>query len=403
MSRFSSSIMIRKDAPRKDGRCLICLRVFIDGVRYIHPLDIAVMPEQFTDKQKCIVYDKSFGLSKTEIDNYNLIIEAARNKASSINTRYILRERPLTVELFKREFCQDHLRNSFIDFYIAKMAEIKGLQEKSTELTTYKVYDQTLKKLRDFKPLILFADLNLELVQKFDAYLKKNGLGINTRWKHHKNLKKFIKLAEKEYLITNPYNEFKVARAPGNITFLEEPELKKLFDLYDSKELPAHFQEVLARFLFSCFTGLRISDSNVISEDNIINDQLIFTPHKSRRYGKILKIHLNQTALSFVNTRIGKSFHVITDQRTNEYLKTIVAGVGIRKRVTFHVSRHTFATQFLLQGGKIEVLQKLLGHSKIETTMVYVHLVDQVRKQQIMLMDNLRIVKDQNSSSNAAS
>lgn len=56
---------------------------------------------------------------------------------------------------------------------------------------------------------------------------------------------------------------------------------------------------------------------------------------------------------------------------------------GISKTVSFHVARHTFATQFLIEGGKLETLRDLLGHSKIETTMRYVHIVDRAKRDQM--------------------
>ena len=70
-------------------------------------------------------------------------------------------------------------------------------------------------------------------------------------------------------------------------------------------------------------------------------------------------------------------------------MKDIARICGIKKRVTFHVGRHTFATQFLIIGGKVEVLQKLMGHSKMETTMIYVHIVDTQKEDQISQMDTI--------------
>ncbi|MGZ3690528.1 MAG: tyrosine-type recombinase/integrase, partial [Pseudobdellovibrio sp.] len=48
----------------------------------------------------------------------------------------------------------------------------------------------------------------------------------------------------------------------------------------------------------------------------------------------------------------------------------VVAGSGLRK-IKFHSLRHTYASHFVMSGGKIQELQLLLGHSKIETTMIY--------------------------------
>jgi integrase/recombinase XerD len=66
------------------------------------------------------------------------------------------------------------------------------------------------------------------------------------------------------------------------------------------------------------------------------------------------------------------------------------------KKSNYHVSRHTFATNFLLCGGRLENLQKILAHSKIEETMIYVHIVDQIKNDEIMNMDI--ILKNKNNS-----
>ena len=56
-------------------------------------------------------------------------------------------------------------------------------------------------------------------------------------------------------------------------------------------------------------------------------------------------------------------------------LKRIVSQAAIRKRVTMHVLRHSFATHLLMAGVPINIVSKLLGHESIETTEIYVHVL----------------------------
>ena len=79
----------------------------------------------------------------------------------------------------------------------------------------------------------------------------------------------------------------------------------------------------------------------------------------------------------------------ITNQAANRTLKDIFKNLSIRKRITFHTSRHTFATQFLINGGQIQNLKEHLGHSKIETTMIYVHIVEKHLNEDISNLDNI--------------
>ena len=85
--------------------------------------------------------------------------------------------------------------------------------------------------------------------------------------------------------------------------------------------------------------------------------------------------------------------YLLNENFTNEYvnreLKEICKFRGINKRVSFHVSRHTFATNFLVSGGRVEHLQKLLGHSNIRETMIYVHIVESITNMQVLKMDEI--------------
>ena len=142
---------------------------------------------------------------------------------------------------------------------------------------------------------------------------------------------------------------------------------------------------VLKKFLFACFTGLRISDVQKLTTENVIQDQLVFVAQKTN---KLTKLKLNDSAKQFFNQNNPFTDNY-EDQTINSTLKEIAKTLGIKKKISFHVARHTFATQFLLNGGKVEVLQQLLQHSKIDTTMIYVHIVEEHLNTQIHLLDNI--------------
>lgn len=72
------------------------------------------------------------------------------------------------------------------------------------------------------------------------------------------------------------------------------------------------------------------------------------------------------------NRKGGKVFPMMSNQRINSYLKEIADLCGIKKNLTFHTARHTFASQMTLsEGVSIESVSKMLGHSQIKTTQVY--------------------------------
>jgi site-specific recombinase XerD len=82
--------------------------------------------------------------------------------------------------------------------------------------------------------------------------------------------------------------------------------------------------------------------------------------------------HELPTALS-----VGKLFNPVTEQRMNANIKDIAHLAGIKKPLTNHSARHTFATLFIKKTSDVATLQRLLGHSRIEETMVYVHISEE--------------------------
>ncbi len=70
-------------------------------------------------------------------------------------------------------------------------------------------------------------------------------------------------------------------------------------------------------------------------------------------------------------------FPTISNQKLNSYLKEIADVCGIKKNISFHVARHTFATTVMLSNGvPIETVSKLLGHTKLSTTQLYARVVE---------------------------
>jgi site-specific recombinase XerD len=98
---------------------------------------------------------------------------------------------------------------------------------------------------------------------------------------------------------------------------------------------------------------------------------------------------LNAGARKLVEENENLFVKKFADQHINDELKKIMRNLGITKKISFHCARHTFATSFLKVGGKVEMLKELLGHSSINQTMIYVHIVQADANKEIFLLDNL--------------
>lgn len=67
----------------------------------------------------------------------------------------------------------------------------------------------------------------------------------------------------------------------------------------------------------------------------------------------------------------------MTNEKTNSYLKEIADVCGVRKNLTFHMARHTFATTVTLTNGvPIETVSKMLGHKSLKTTQIYAKVIE---------------------------
>lgn len=85
---------------------------------------------------------------------------------------------------------------------------------------------------------------------------------------------------------------------------------------------------------------------------------------------KQVKVPLIDEHFRLIHNKKGKLFNTVTEQVTNRTLKEIAEVCEIRKNLSTHVARHTFATESLRKAIGVEVVKELMGHEKIETTLI---------------------------------
>lgn len=154
---------------------------------------------------------------------------------------------------------------------------------------------------------------------------------------------------------------------------------------------------VKAAFLFSCFCGLRISDIKALTWGNVVKDSegqsIHITQYKTKQP---LILPLSDEALKWMPTRPEQATDndkvfsdLVTRAKVNDYLKPWAKEAGISKNVSFHVSRHTFATLMLTLGADLYTTSKLLGHTKVETTEIYAKIIDKKKIAAVNLADGV--------------
>lgn len=291
------------------------------------------------------------------------------------------------------KFLIEESPNDFITYSLKKAFE----RQKSNEIT-YRTYQNNvvaIGHIKEFCGVLPFHKISVEWLESFKAELHKKGYQRNTIWTRLKDVRRYMNLARKDKILFNyPFGEdFKMPKLESRVEFLYENDFKALKDYYFSELPTASEKPVLRAFLFSCYTSIRISDINVIRGKNIKNGNLDFEPQKGffseTKTNRRIIIPLHQVAIKLIGTPKKEElifFDFPSDQKANSRLKKIAEKLGITKSITFHYSRHTFATRFLAAGGKVETLQKIMGHEKIETTMIYVHVEPSRKATEINLM-----------------
>lgn len=247
-------------------------------------------------------------------------------------------------------------------------------------------------------------ELDYNFIIKFEKYLRahtpedhQKPMGNNTVMKHIERLRKLINLAVKlGWLDKDPFMNFRAHFERTERGFLTLDELHAIEEKPFTME---RLQLVKDLFVFACYTSLSYIDVISLTEDNIAIgiDGELWINYKREKTSKPIRIPLLPQALEIMEnykTKPNKEnkhvFPKISNQKLNSYLKEIADVCKIRKNLTFHIARHTFATTVTLSNGMpIETVSKLLGHSRISTTQIYAKVIE--RK----VSDDMMKLKDQ--------
>ena len=173
--------------------------------------------------------------------------------------------------------------------------------------------------------------------------------------------------------------------------YLTLEELKRMIDT----PVKPNAREDKNAFLFCCFCGLRYSDVTALKWGNIIKDgEKMSISIVQKKTKQPVVAPLSDKAVSFLPDQNGKNnddkvFILPSQGVTNMRLKKWAKDANVNKNVTFHVSRHTFATMMLTAGADIYTTSKLMGHTDISVTQIYAKIVDKKKEEAVTLLDRL--------------
>ena len=265
--------------------------------------------------------------------------------------------------------------------------------ERSLADNSVNAYIRDIRKLADFSYKIKVNELNITVdeIREFIADLNSKNISARSQARIISGLKSFFKyLIIEDYITNDPtmlIENPKIGLKLPEVLSVDEIEL--IISSIDLSSKQGERNRAILETLYSC--GLRVTElinlkiSNINFKEGYIKvigkgDKERLTPIGSNALKYILiyvnevrihqKISKNQEDFVFLNNRGSKLSRVMIFT----LIKRIVDKVGIKKKVSPHTFRHSFATHLIEGGADLRAVQEMLGHESITTTEIYTHL-----------------------------
>lgn len=237
---------------------------------------------------------------------------------------------------------------------------------------------------------VSFTDINQQFCQHFLEYLQSQPLKKNTIWLYFYKFKTILRQATKDnHFIKSPCDSISVQGEATSPKYLTIDEIRLLSQTKCSN---AHVKNA---FLFCCFTGLRFSDMSRLHWSMVATNAISIQQQKT---GGLVHIPLSPSALELLKIQASTPVspwmrHVAFEESLIfklpskniicRSLKAWAKKAGIDKVISFHWSRHSFATLLVNSGVDIFVVQELMGHKKIANTMIYARLLNPKKQEAV--------------------
>lgn len=386
---FRVLFFLKKTRLLKNGEASVCMRITVNGTRVENNIRKSIDPALWSQAK-----EMARGKSRRACD-LNTYIEEARIKLYQIFCELEQQNRPVTAHLLQELFFGQE-KPEEVRTLLGTMQEhndqCRALVGTDYALITVRRYESCRRYLAELirqrygKEDLPLAEVNGELVRAFAFYLKtEKGCQQNTVIRYMKCLKKITNLARaNDWMAKDPFLGIRFHEKEVVQEFLTMDELQTIYH----KEFPLE-RLTLVRdvFIFAAFTGLAFIDVQQLAPEHIVRDNngnlWIRKPRqKTKNMCNIPLLDIPQEILrKYANhptcRKKGVLLPVPCNQKMNSYLKEIADICMIRKNLTTHCARHSYATSVCLANGvSLENVAKMLGHSNIKMTQHYARVLD---------------------------
>ena len=388
-STFKILFYINRQKTKTDGNTAILCRITIDGKNTTIRTGEECNPSEWSTKQ---------GLTTNKKTNQR--INEFRELVENTYRDILVKERVVSVELIKNRL-QGIATNPTTLLAMSK-AELQAVKEsvgksraEGTYLNLY-YYDRNLREFIENKGVqdISIDTITESLFEEYRFFLKKQGFAAATINRYLCWLSRLMFRAVSQRIIRcNPFENAKYEKEDRKIRFLQKGEVMKLMAM---KMNDREAEQARLMFVFSCFTGMAISDIENLKYKHIQTaadgQRYIRKERQKTKVEFIVPLHpIAEAIISHCRNEQERNEEHLTVKEKGDSLvfqphcsrsvmgknlSIVGKACGIRQRLSYHMARHTFGTMCLSVGIPIESIAKMMGHASISSTQIYAQVTD---------------------------
>lgn len=377
----------KKSETNTDGMVMLYARITINGKRAEFSLGRRVHEQRWDSRSA-----KLRG-SSAEVSNFNRFLDNVKSRLYEIYDSLLKDKLDISATIVRNIYLGKAGKEYMVlEIFKEHNSEVESLLGKGFTKGTLQRYKAANKHVSDYigykyqRKDIPVRSVDHKFITGLEYYLKSaKGLEHNTSIKYIVNFKKIIRIAyANEWITKDPFFHWKASWKTKEKQYLTQTELDTL---QNKKSFLPRLELVRDIFVFCCYTGLAYSDVKLLQFENIViginGGRWIKMARKKTK--SMSSIPLLPTAEKIIekysqhpNVVNGNGvLPVLTNQKSNAYLKEIADVCGIHKNLTTHLARHTFATTVTLSKGvSIATVSKMLGHRSLKTTQIYAKVLD---------------------------
>ena len=379
-STFSIIFYLKRQVVKKDGTVPVMGRITVDGTQAQFSCKLTANPNLWDTKG-----GRMTGKSMLALE-VNRKLDKMRVSISKYYQEILDRDNFVTAEKVKNAFLGLEYRcHTLMKVYAQAKDEVeKQYKAGMNSLGTFKKFrigyayvGEFLQSHYNLKDIAL-KELSLPFITDYETFLRTDKhLKINSAMVLVRNLRVMIfRAIDREWLVKDPFRRYEYKYEETTREILTKEEIHLLMETSISSKKMSLVRDL---FLFCCFTGLAFIDLYNLKEENIKEffdggEWIVIHRQKTGTEANIKLLDYPKQIMEKYRglCEDGRVFPVPIYKSCMRALERLGKKCGITKHLTWHMSRHTFATSICLSNGvPIETVSSLLGHKNIKTTQIY--------------------------------